>query len=86
MSDSYSPLDLRWFALYARVRHERAVERQLAEKGREAFLPCHALFPGYLFCRFTGRQQGAVLSAFGVVRIALQPAVRAQGLVVGVPA
>ena len=84
MFDSYSPPELRWFALYVRVRHERTVERQLAEKGLEAFLPCYVarrqwadrlkmiefpLFPGYLFCRFTSQQRGAVLSAFGVVRI-----------------
>ncbi len=52
-----------------RVRHERAVERQLAEKGLEALLPCYALFPGSLSCRFRGRQRVAVLSALGVVRI-----------------
>ena len=40
MFDSYSQPEPRWFALYVRVRHERAVERQLAEKGLEAFLPC----------------------------------------------
>ena len=84
MFELYSPPELRWYALYVRVRHERAVERQLAEKGLEAFLPYFTarrkwadrlktvefpLFPGYLFCRFTPQQRGLVLSAFGVVRI-----------------
>ncbi len=84
MSDLYPLSEPLWFALYVRVRHERAVEKQLAEKGLEAFLPCQVsrhkwadrfknvempLFPGYLFCRFTSQQRGLVQSAFGVVRI-----------------
>jgi transcription antitermination factor NusG len=84
MSDHYIPSDPQWFALYVRVRHERAVEKQLAEKGLEAFLPCYEsrrkwvdrfktiefpLFPGYLFCRFTQQQRWLVQSAFGVVRV-----------------
>lgn len=76
--------NLRWFALYVRVRHERKVEIQLAGKGLEAFLPsCMSrrkwsdrckdvdlpLFPGYVFCRMTVADRVGVLSAHGVVRI-----------------
>lgn len=78
------PAEALWFALYVRVRHERAVEKQLTEKGLEAFLPSFMtrrkwadryksvefpLFPGYLFCRLFPHQRGLVLSAAGVVRI-----------------
>ena len=53
---------LRWFAIWTRSRHERAVYDQLTERGIEAFLPTVAswsrwkdrkkkidrpLFPGY---------------------------------------
>jgi transcription antitermination factor NusG len=84
MSELYLPTESQWYALYVRVRHERAVEKQLAEKGLEAFLPCYEsrrkwadrfktvefpLFPGYVFCRFSLPQRTLVQSAFGVVRI-----------------
>lgn len=84
MSELIPPTEPQWFALYVRVRHERAVAKQLAEKGLEAFLPCYEsrrkwvdrfksiefpLFPGYLFCRFTMQQRWLVQSAFGVVRV-----------------
>ena len=84
MSEFSSPFEPHWFALYVRVRHERAVEEQLAEKGLEAFLPRYLsrnkwadrfknvelpLFPGYLFCRFAPEQRGLVHSVFGVVRV-----------------
>ncbi len=81
----FSPrLEPLWYALYVRVRHERAVEKQLSEKGLEAFLPASIcrhkwadrfknvelpLFPGYLFCRFNLQQRPTVQSAFGVVRV-----------------
>ena len=74
----------RWFALYVRVRHERAVGVQLEGRGLEAFLPCYLsrrkwadryvslelpLFPGYVFCRFSGDQRASVLDTTGVIRI-----------------
>jgi hypothetical protein len=57
----------RWFAVWTRSRHERAVFEQLTERGIEAFLPTTPrwsrwkdrkkkiewpLFPGYCFARF----------------------------------
>ncbi len=57
-----------WYALRVTVRHERAVDRRLAELGYESLLPVYRsrrvwsdrikalkvpLFPGYVFCRLS---------------------------------
>ena len=75
---------LRWFAIWTRSRHERAVYDQLTERGIEAFLPTVArwsrwkdrkkkidwpLFPGYCFGRFEAAGRLAVLKCAGVVSI-----------------
>ena len=64
----------RWFAVWTRSRHERAVFEQLDERGIEAFLPTtprwsrwkdrtkkidFPLFPGYCFARFAPAQPPA---------------------------
>jgi transcription antitermination factor NusG len=74
----------RWFAVWTRSRHERAVFDQLAERGIEAFLPTTPrwsrwkdrkkkidwpLFPGYCFARFAPASRLPVLKCAGVVSI-----------------
>ncbi len=74
----------RWFAVWTRSRHERAVFDQLTERGIEAFLPTtprwsrwkdrtkkidFPLFPGYCFARFAPTSRLAVLKCSGVVSI-----------------
>ena len=75
---------VRWFAVWTRSRHERAVFEQLAERGIDAFLPTSPrwsrwkdrkkkidwpLFPGYCFARFNPRERLPVLKCTGVVNI-----------------
>ncbi len=77
-------LDLRWFALWTRSRHEQVVREQLDQKHIEAFLPTITrwsrwkdrkkridwpLFPGYCFARFNVRERLPVLKCTGVVNI-----------------
>jgi transcription antitermination factor NusG len=74
----------RWFAVWTRSRHERAVHEQLMERGVEAFLPtitkwsrwkdrrrqvAWPLFPGYCFARFDPVTRLQVLTCAGVVSI-----------------
>ncbi|MFQ5741596.1 MAG: UpxY family transcription antiterminator [Acidobacteriota bacterium] len=73
---------LRWYALYTRPRHEKAVAEQLARRQVEAFLPLREvlsrwkdrrklvhlpLFPGYVFVRTALARKREVVSADGVV-------------------
>jgi len=75
---------VRWFAVWTRSRHERAVFEQLAERGIDAFLPTPPrwsrwkdrkkkidwpLFPGYCFARFAPANRLPVLKCAGVVSI-----------------
>jgi transcription antitermination factor NusG len=77
-------MDLRWYALRTRSRHEKLVRDQLAALGVEPFLPliqrsrqwkdrrklvAFPLFPGYCFARFPLSLRVAVLSAKGVVQV-----------------
>ncbi len=72
----------RWYALYTRPRHEKAVAEQLARRRVEIFLPVREvlsrwkdrrklvrlpLFPGYIFTRTTLARKRDVVSADGVV-------------------
>lgn len=72
----------RWYALYTRPRHEKAVAEQLARRQVETFLPVREvlsrwkdrrklvqlpLFPGYVFTRTTLARKRDVVSADGVV-------------------
>ena len=74
----------RWVAVYTVARHEKAVARQLEERGIETFLPLYrslhrwkdrkkeidlALFPSYVFVRILTRHKLAVLQVPGVVNI-----------------
>jgi transcription termination/antitermination protein NusG len=78
------PPSTRWFAVWTRSRHERAVFEQVSELGLEAFLPTvprwsrwkdrrkkiqWPLFPGYCFARFEPAARLAVLKCSGVVSI-----------------
>lgn len=79
----------RWYACRTRSRAEKKVNRLLAARGVEAYLPlieqlrqwadrkkrvAFPLFPGYVFARFDLRMMYCVLSTPGVVTI-----VRANG-------
>ena len=72
----------RWYALYTRPRHEKAVAEQLARRHVETFLPVREvlsrwkdrrklvqlpLFPGYVFTRTTLARKRDVVSMDGVV-------------------
>jgi transcription antitermination factor NusG len=74
----------RWFAVWTRSRHERAVFDQLEDRGVEAFLPtvtrwsrwkdrkkqvAWPLFPGYCFVRIEPASRMQVLTCSGVVSI-----------------
>lgn len=86
---------MRWYACHTRSRHEKKVDRVLAERGFETFLPLarqmrqwkdrkkaveFVMFPGYTFVRFAPADVARVLSAAGVVDV-----VRSGGVPVGVP-
>ena len=70
-----------WFALRVRSKHERTAARYLEHLGFEEYVPLHrvrrrwsdrvkeletALFPGYIFCRFSREQRLRVLNSPGV--------------------
>jgi len=70
-----------WFALRVRPRHERTTALNLGRQGFEEYLPLHrvrrrwsdrmkemetALFPGYIFCRFSRQDRLRVLNSPGV--------------------
>jgi len=74
----------RWYALYVRSRHEKAVENSLRGKGYSVFSPFYhtkrkridriaevevALFPGYVFCEFDSNKRLPILMTPGVVRV-----------------
>ncbi|MEJ2678572.1 MAG: UpxY family transcription antiterminator [Gemmatimonadota bacterium] len=74
----------RWYACYTRARHEKQVERALAEHQVESYLPlvererqwkdrrkvvAFPLFPSYVFARFAWRHVHDVLSTPGVSTI-----------------
>ena len=73
-----------WFALQVHTRREKTVADLLRFRGCDPFLPLHLerkrwsdrmkrvktpLFPGYLFCRLSDRNQGFALFTPGVIRI-----------------
>ena len=73
-----------WFALQVHTRRENTVADLLRFRGCDPFLPLHMerrrwsdrikkveapLFPGYLFCRLSDRNQAAALFTYGVIRI-----------------
>jgi len=70
-----------WLALYTRHRHEKAIARQISDKGLETFLPLYRtahrwkdrvkelflpLFPNYVFVLASSAQRRTVLSTPGV--------------------
>ena len=74
----------RWFALYVRPRHEKAVSSQLEGRQQETFLPLYRtrnkwadrwktvslpLFPGYVFCRFDMAYRSSILGVPGIVDV-----------------
>jgi transcriptional antiterminator NusG len=74
----------RWFAVWTRSRHERAVFDQLVDRGIEAFFPTvprwsrwkdrkkkidWPLFPGYCFAHISAPGRLTVLKCAGVVSI-----------------
>ncbi len=77
-------VDLRWYAISTRSRHEKLVRDRLAGIGIEPFLPlakklsqwsdrkvwtASPLFSGYCFARFSLMNSHAVLQTPGIVRI-----------------
>ena len=77
-------LELRWYAVWTRSRHEKSVAGQLERKSVETFLPVYEtvrqwkngrhrialpLFPGYAFVRIAQRDRLEVLKVPGVVRL-----------------
>jgi transcription antitermination factor NusG len=77
-------INLHWYALWTRSRHEKYVRDQLAGQGIEPLLPLVRrvnqwkdrkkevdvpLFPGYCFARFAWVESLTVLKARGVVRV-----------------
>ena len=74
----------RWYACRTKARQEKTAARSLAGRGLETYLPLYdrlrqwadrkktvpwPLFTGYVFARFTWRDQHAVLSVPGVATI-----------------
>ena len=70
-----------WFALRVRPKHERTAAQYLKRLGFEEYVPLHkvrrrwsdrmkeletALFPGYIFCRFSREERLRVLNSPGV--------------------
>jgi transcription antitermination factor NusG len=81
---SQDSVDLPWFALQVRARHEAGVAQFLESKGYTWFLPSYKcrkrlcdrvkiadapLFPGYLFCRFDPQKRLPVLTTPGVLQV-----------------
>lgn len=73
-----------WYAIYTSSRHEKAVAKQLEDRGIESFLPLYrtwhrwkdrrklvelALFPSYVFVRIEARNRLRVLQVPGVVNL-----------------
>ncbi len=74
----------RWYALYVRSRHEKAVENSLRSKGYSVFSPSYrtkrkrvdriaeiyvVLFPGYVFCHFDSNKRLPILMTPGIVGV-----------------
>jgi transcription antitermination factor NusG len=83
-SPTLFPINLAWYALSVKPRHEKAGSLLLANKGLEVFNPvCRtqrrwsdrikeldvSLFPGYIFCRFGFERRMAVLTTPGITSI-----------------
>jgi transcription antitermination factor NusG len=81
---SIDPDESRWYAVRTRSRFEGVTAAALRDKGFVEFLPIWRsrrqwsdrvkeldlpLFPGYVFCRFSARDQYPVLNSPGVVHI-----------------
>ena len=77
-------MDVEWYAIWTRSRHEKLVRDQLQQKHVEVFLPTITkwsrwkdrkkqiewpLFPGYCFARFDARDRLPILKCEGVVTI-----------------
>lgn len=73
-----------WYAIYTNPRHEKAVAKQLTDRGIENFLPLYrtwhewkdrrkqvelALFPSYVFVRTEIREKLRILQVVGVVNL-----------------
>jgi len=80
--ESHTPAH--WYAVYTNTRHEKAVARQLEERGIETFLPLYrswhcwkdrrklvelALFPSYVFVKIAMQKKLRVLQVSSVVHI-----------------
>ena len=74
----------RWYALFVRSRHEKAVENSLKSKRYNVFSPSYRtkrkrvdriaeievpLFPGYVFCQFDPSKRMPILMTPGVVGV-----------------
>jgi len=81
--DPASRESLNWLVFYVNVRHEKAVARQLADRGLEHYLPLYdsarrwkdrkvtvslPMFDGYVFARCSAADRGRVLGIHAVVR------------------
>jgi transcription antitermination factor NusG len=79
-----SYLEVRWYAVWTRSRHEKAVSEQLEQRSVETFLPLYEtvrqwrngrhrvqlpLFPGYAFVHIALKDRLEVLKTPGVVRL-----------------
>ena len=77
-------IELPWFALQVRSRHEMGIALALRGKGYESFLPTYRcrknwsdrvkevespLFPGYLFCQFDSQDRLPILTTPGIIQI-----------------
>lgn len=77
-------LDMKWYALYVVVRHEKKVQSALLRKNIQNYLPLKEslnwwkdrrkkvslpLFPGYLFVHISMAERFSVLNTAGVVRL-----------------
>jgi transcription termination/antitermination protein NusG len=77
-------LDMKWYALYVVVRHEKKVQSALLRKNIQHYLPLKEslhwwkdrrkkvvlpLFPGYLFVHISMAERFSVLNTAGVVRL-----------------
>jgi len=75
---------LPWYGIRTRSNHERVAAVVLGGKGYEPYLPLysrqrrrddavvrseHALFPGYLFCRFDAKKRLPILMTTGVISV-----------------
>ena len=83
-------VNLPWFAVYVKGRHEKNVALGLQIRGLESFLPTYMkrhknstksevpLFPGYVFCRMEPKQHRPVITTPGVFSVVSTGAVPAS--------